>query len=331
MTKDSDSSATPGAPVVKVEGLRKVYRSRRQGETVAVDDVSFEVGRGEIVGLLGPNGAGKTTTIKSICTLVTPTAGAIHINGIDVSTKPRAAVANIAAVLEGNRNLYWRLTVAENLELFAGLHGIAPKRARPLIAELIERFHLTDKTKAEARTLSRGMQQKLAVACALVKETPILLLDEPTLGLDVETSLELRQTLRTLAATGERTILLSSHDMDVVQATCERVLIINKGRIVTDDNVSNLLELFRVQSYRFTLSGTIDKDALASLREEFPHMRVDTDEPRTIVEAELTEAGQIYDFVEGLRRTSASIESIDRQDPNLEEIFLRVVKGESVL
>ena len=330
MTKDSDS-ATPRSPVVKVEGLRKVYKSRRQGETVAVDDVSFEVGRGEIVGLLGPNGAGKTTTIKSICTLVTPTAGAIHINGVDVSTTPRAAVANIAAVLEGNRNLYWRLTVAENLELFAGLHGIAAKQVRPLIAELIEQFDLSHKTKAEARTLSRGMQQKLAVACALVKETPLLLLDEPTLGLDVETSLELRQTLRTLAATGERTILLSSHDMDVVQSTCKRVIIINKGRIVTDDNVANLLELFRIRSYRFTLSGVLGEGALALLRREFPHMRSEADAQQTIVEAELIKAEQIYDFVDGLRRSGALIESIDRQDPNLEDIFLRVVKGESLV
>jgi len=318
-------------PAVKVEGLRKVYKSRRQGETVAVDDISFEVTNGEIVGLLGPNGAGKTTTIKSICTLVTPTSGSIHINGVDVSAKPRTAVASMAAVLEGNRNLYWRLTVAENLELFAGLHGIPPKRVRPLIAELIDQFDLKGKTKAEARTLSRGMQQKLSVACALVKETPILLLDEPTLGLDVEISLELRESLKALAATGERTILLSSHDMDVVQSTCERVIIINKGRIVTDDKVANLLELFRMRSYRFTLSGMLDQGALALLREEFPHVRSEADADRMIVEAELTEAGQIYDFVEGLRRSGALIESIDRQDPNLEEIFVRIVKGESLV
>src|SRR5918999_5120725 len=110
-------------PLLRVEGLRKVYRTKGRKQVVAIDEATFSVQPGEIVGLLGANGAGKTTTIKCICTLVRPSAGRIEIAGIDAGRQPRRAVANVAAVLEGNRNIYWRLTVRENLEFFGGLKG----------------------------------------------------------------------------------------------------------------------------------------------------------------------------------------------------------------
>ncbi|MDW8141809.1 MAG: ABC transporter ATP-binding protein, partial [Candidatus Bipolaricaulota bacterium] len=182
--------------VLQVKNLTKFYRSRRRGETVAVDNVSFSVSKNEVVGLLGPNGAGKTTTIKSICTILRPTSGEIWVDGADAIRNPRAALERVTAVLEGNRNVYWRLTVRDNLEFFAGLQGQSLRSVRSYIDELIEMFNLKEKVHEQARALSRGMQQKLAVACALVKRTPILLLDEPTLGLDVETSYELRWILK---------------------------------------------------------------------------------------------------------------------------------------
>ncbi|MDW8110619.1 MAG: ABC transporter ATP-binding protein, partial [Candidatus Bipolaricaulota bacterium] len=237
--------------VLQVKNLTKVYRSRRRGDIVAVDNVSFRVYKNEVVGLLGPNGAGKTTTIKSICTILRPTSGEIWVDGADAIRNPRAALEKVAAVLEGNRNIYWRLTVRDNLEFFAGLQGQSLRSVRSYIDELIEMFNLQEKVKEQARTLSRGMQQKLAVACALVKRTPILLLDEPTLGLDVETSYELRWILKRMAEQGQRTILLSSHDMNVVQDICERVIIINHGRIVVDDRIENLKRLFTASAYRF--------------------------------------------------------------------------------
>jgi ABC-2 type transport system ATP-binding protein len=317
-----------GVPIVSVEGLTKVYRSRRRGELRAVDDVSFDVARGEIVGLLGPNGAGKTTTIKCLCTLVTPTSGTARVDGVDTRSHPRAAMGKLAAVLEGNRNIYWRLTARENLEYFAALNGIDRRSVRSLIDELIDRFGLKEQRDDDARTLSRGMQQKLAVACAFVKQTPVLLLDEPTLGLDVETSLELRSMLRSMAADAGRTILLSSHDMDVVQDVCERVIIINNGRIVTADRISNLLEVFRAKAYRFTVRGTLGEDDIRGLRESFPGLEVTGDGHASIVDVELMDGSRLYELIDQLRRASAIIESIDRKDPNLEEIFLRIVRGE---
>lgn len=314
-------------PAVSIRGLTKTYRTRRTGNVVAVDDVSFDVGRNEVVGLLGPNGAGKTTTIKCICTLVHPSSGEIAIDGVDAIRYPTRAVEKVAAVLEGNRNIYWRLTPKENLAFFAGIQGISAKRIRPYIEELIERFGLQDKVNTDARKLSRGMQQKLAVACAFIKQTPVLLLDEPTLGLDVETSYELRETLKQMALSGERTILLSSHDMSVVQDICERVIIINRGRIVTDDRVDNLLALFRVRAYRFDIAGRLTPFQEATLTSRFPLIHIEADTHRSSVEVELLDGAGLYELIDILRQGSSVIESIDKRDPDFEEVFLKILKG----
>lgn len=294
---------------------------------MAVDDVGFGVSAGEVVGLLGPNGAGKTTTIKCLCTLIIPTSGTIVIDGVDAVQWPRAAVSKVSAVLEGNRNIYWRMTVKENLEFFAALNGVGMNQIRSYREELIERFDLSSKATTAARMLSRGMQQKLAVACAFIKQTPVLLLDEPTLGLDVETSHELRLHLKEMASAGERTILLSSHDMDVVQDVCDRVIIINEGRIVTDDRVANLLELFKARAYLFEVGGLLSDSQRMELARTFPMSEISSDAHSTSIRVELLEPNSLFELIDLLRRCEVTIESIGRMDPDLEEIFLRIVKG----
>lgn len=316
--------------LIEVEGLRKVYRSRRRGDVVAVDEVSFSVARGEVVGLLGPNGAGKTTTIKCLCTLVRPTSGGIRIDGLDAVRHPRGVVASVAAVLEGNRNTYWRLTPTENLEYFAALHGISPRSVKGQISELLERFDLTEKATTPVRMLSRGMQQKLAVACAFIKQTPVLFLDEPTLGLDVETSHDLRRELKEMAQQQERTIFLSSHDMDVVQEICGRVIIINHGKIITDDRVDNLLELFKARAYTFTVEGPLGDVERREIQVAFPMVKIEGDTHSATIEVEMLDGSRLYDLIDLLRKHGCVIDSIDRKDPDLEEIFLRIVKGEVV-
>lgn len=314
--------------VLHVKNLTKVYRSRRRGDIVAVDNVSFNVYKNEVVGLLGPNGAGKTTTIKSICTILRPTSGEIWVDGADAIRNPRAALEKVTAVLEGNRNIYWRLTVKDNLEFFAGLQGQSLRSVRSYIDELIEMFNLKEKVKEQARALSRGMQQKLAVACALVKRTPILLLDEPTLGLDVETSYELRWILKRMAERGERTILLSSHDMNVVQDICERVIIINHGRIVVDDRIENLKKLFSASAYRFEIEGHLTQTQEQKLKEQFDLIKINADGQHTVIEAELLDSRKVYEIIDVLKENGCRLESVGKQYPDLEEIFLRIVKGE---
>lgn len=157
-------------PIIEVEKLCKTYQKRKSSDVItAVDDISFSIYEGEIVGLLGPNGAGKSTTIKMICGLIKPDSGKISINGIDNQQKRLKALTHISAVLEGNRNLYWRLTVRENLEYFAGNRGKSRKEVASQIDDLLKKFHLKQKEHELVNRLSRGMQQKLAIAVAMLK------------------------------------------------------------------------------------------------------------------------------------------------------------------
>ncbi len=309
---------------LEVRDLRKWYRN---GAVKAVDGVSFSVRRGEVVGLLGANGAGKTTTIKSICTLIRPTSGTIRVAGEDAVAHPRRALPKIAAVLEGNRNVYWQLSPRENMEFFAGIQGLSRRVVRPQVAALLEVFRLQDKADTPVRMLSRGMQQKVALACALVKQTEVLMLDEPTLGLDVKTNVELRGVLREIAAGGERTVLLSSHDLAVVQSLCDRVIIIHAGRVVTDERVSTLLELFRPRGYRVRLDRPLDEAARLHLSGMFGEVASAADaEGGATLDVELTEPQTVYDLVDALRDGGAAIRSVERQSRSLEEVFLSLTQ-----
>jgi ABC-2 type transport system ATP-binding protein len=307
---------------IGVTGLRKVYSRTRKSRVTALENVTFSIASGEVVGLLGSNGAGKTTTLKCVCTLVRPTAGDIHVCGDDALLRPRQALSHLAAVLEGNRNIYWHLTPAENMEFFAGLRGLRRAGVRRAVADLLEQFDLREKAGTPARMLSRGMQQKLALACALVQQTRVLLLDEPTLGLDVKTTHELRGLLKAIARAGDRTILLSSHDMQVVQDVCDRVVIISKGRVVADGAVQSLLASYRPRSYRISLDAAPSASQRAILDDRFGTPRIEAMGDLHWVEMEIAGERSLYDVMDVFRDGGLIVSSVHRHAPNLEEVFL---------
>jgi ABC-2 type transport system ATP-binding protein len=312
--------------IVQVENLTKLYKSRRRPPVTAVETVSFEIQSNEVVGLLGANGAGKTTTLKCMCGLIRPTEGLVKVDGIHVADKPRKAAAKVAAVLEGNRNLDWRLSARENVSFFAGLQGISRTAGAKYRDELLERFGLSEKATTPARMLSRGMQQKLSLVCALARRAPVLLLDEPTLGLDIEISYELRSYLRDLAKE-EHTIVLSSHDMSVVQDLCDRVIVLVDGRVVADDRVANLLELFRAQAYNFVISGQLTTSQRGALDARFPLLDISADGDGTRIELEFADDRGFYDLVRILESEGTAISSVNQKEPNLEQVFLQLIRG----
>lgn len=316
--------------IVEVRNLRKTYKKRRSKELItAVNDVSFSVRRGEILGLLGPNGAGKTSTIKMICGLLTPDAGTILINGVNNQEKRLDTLRDISAVLEGNRNIYWRLTVRENLEYFAGNRGLSRKEVASRIEKLLKQFHLKEKENELVNRLSRGMQQKLAIAVAMLADSEVILLDEPTLGLDVETGYEVRELLRDIVDDEQRTIIISSHDMAVVQDLCERTVIINNGKIITDDKIENLLRLFEVRSYTITCGELLSDRQLQLLHQKFPQHKYIPDTHQAILEVDLAKSEQIYDLFDVLKMEHTPVESIDRGTINFEQVFMKLVKGDN--
>jgi ABC-2 type transport system ATP-binding protein len=312
--------------VLEIESLTKVFRRRRRPPVTAVDNLDLILHAGEVVGLLGPNGAGKTTIIKCVLGLVRPTAGRITVCGWDVRQQHSKVIEKASAVLEGARNIYWRMTPRENVRFFAGLQGLDYKVHRPYFEELLERFALVDKADEPLLNLSTGMKQKVAVVCALAKQTTLVFLDEPTLGLDVETSLELRAILRDLARDSRRTIVVSSHDMDVIQDVCQRVIIIKEGRIVADDTVDRLLALFRTRAYRIVLSDGLSSDIRRQLSESVAGLAFEPRGQQTELNFSLPSSEGLYQVIDLIRQGGALIETITQKEPDLEEAFLRVIR-----
>lgn len=315
--------------VIEVHNIQKTYIKRKTKEKVkAVNQISFDVHRGEVLGLLGPNGAGKTSTIKMICGLLKADSGTIRINGYDINTSRLKALEHISAVLEGNRNLYWRLTVRENLEYFAGNRGKSKKEISLAVEKLLDQFRLKEKEHELVNGLSRGMQQKLAIAVALLADTDVILLDEPTLGLDVEISYELRELLKKIVCEQQKTIIISSHDMPVVKELCNRTIIINKGKIVVDEKVDKLLKLFETRAYAVTLGQPLSSVQKQQLKMKFPYSMYTSDAHQAIVHVNLEKSHEIYELIDILKSEGSVIESIDRTPIDFEEVFLRIVKGE---
>lgn len=313
------------AELLRVSGIGKSYTGRQGSIVTAVDGVSFAVAGGEVIGLLGPNGAGKTTTIKMICGLITPDTGSVTVAGHDIRRERLAALRHISAVLEGNRNLYWRLSVRENLNYFAGNRGWSPATIRERSTVLIEQFGLSDKVDQVVANLSRGMQQKLAIAVALLADTDVLLLDEPTLGLDVETGYEVRTLLADIARSGT-TVVLSTHDMAVVEALCRRVVVIDKGRVVTDDEVANLKRLFRSRSFEVKLVAPLPGVMATELRTGF---NVSDDSTSHAFTVELRQGGDLYRLMDFLRAAGAEVDSVEKADANFEHVFRSLVNGDA--
>lgn len=225
-------SGRPVGAVLSVSGLGKRY-----GDTVAVEDLSFSVGPGEIVGLLGPNGAGKTTTINMVLGVLAPSAGTIRIEGLDIATQRRQALerTNFAAVyapLPGN------LTVWENLRVFGLLYGVKGLPAR--IEALLRQFELEAFRNVKSGVLSSGEQTRVGLAKALLNRPHLLLLDEPTASLDPATARDIRARIREYAADGASGVLWTSHNMYEVEAVCDRVLFLSHGRILLEGNPRTL-------------------------------------------------------------------------------------------
>ena len=246
-------------PLLQARGLVK-----RFGSLTAVHHVSLALRPGEVLAFLGKNGAGKTTTVKMLASLLLPDAGEVRLLGQDPFQNPWA-LRHLGAVLEGNRNVYWRLTPLENLVYFGVARGLRLGAARKRALALLEEYGLLEKAHTEVRHLSRGMQQKLALLQALIHDPEVLLLDEPTLGLDVETALLVREKVRALAQSG-KAILLTTHQLEVAEALADRIAIIHRGEVVLEEEKDALLARFAGDHYVLEVEAPLPEAVLARLR-----------------------------------------------------------------
>jgi len=330
-------TATAAEPAVDARGLVKVFeRGRRtfwqrlRGEPDrrerfhAVDGIDLRVERGEIFGLLGPNGAGKTTTMKMLATLLIPTSGTISVLGIDVLARPRDVRARLGAMLSGERSLYWKLTARENLEYFAALYHVPPRQTRARIDDALTSVKLLDRADDYVERYSTGMRQRLALARALLPDPPLVILDEPTVGLDPQAARDLRARVRELRSQG-RTVLLTTHYMEEADQLCDRVAIIDHGRIVALDTPGALKRTIRAEEVVRLEIGLAD-DGVAVLERLGRSATVARSERHNGTLAVTAHCASARDFVpaafDAARSAGATIQHVEVVPVTLEDVFI---------
>ena len=294
--------------------------SKRYGAQLAVNKVSFTVSTGEIVGFIGPNGAGKSTCMKMITGTLSPDSGSILIN--DLSTlEHQQEIRRLIGYLPENNPLYLEMYIREYLSYVAGLYKLTGKSARERIAMVIEMTALTSEISKRIGALSKGYRQRVGLAQALIHDPEILILDEPTSGLDPNQLVEIRNLVSNIGK--EKTVLLSTHILQEVEAICDRVMIINKGKIVADDNAATLKETGKghTQTIHIELDSSTDPEIWKSL--EFISNVKPLGEKQFLLETqEYSDVrGEIFNFAvnQGLIILSLSL-----KEKSLEEVFREI-------
>jgi len=318
---------------VKTEELTRVFRLRkreaREGkrEIVALDRVNLEVNRGELFGLLGPNGAGKTTLIKILATLLAPTSGRAWVAGIDVVENPAAVRRHINMVCGGETSGYGLLTVEENLWMFAQFYGIPSREARRRIRELLSLVGMADRAKTKVYHLSSGMRQKMNIVRGFLTDPEILFLDEPTLGLDVQTARTIREFVRQwLQEHPDRTILLTTHYMHEADELCHRVAIIDKGRILACAPPAELKKTLQQEAvFRLCVEGITDAKAVLDGMHGVRALAQREEDGRLNLDLILSEEATLVHVLSRLHAAGARLAELRKEEPTLEDVFLALV------
>ena len=301
-----------------MNALHVEHLVKRFGPVTAVNDVSLTVPEGEIFGFLGPNGAGKTTTIRLLTGVLAPDVGTVRINGIDIHRHPLEAKMQMGVIPE-NSTVYADLSAEQNLHLSGKMYGMSRTLREKRIDELLSQLGLGEKRKNTVRELSKGMKQRVSIACAIIHHPRVLVLDEPTSGLDVQSRRLVLETIHRMNEQGS-TIFLTTHNIEEANTLCHTVCIINKGKIVAQDSPERLKKMFdTTQSVEVSFDRPVTRDLFAAegiLRAEpcGDKWRLYTDNPDQVLKYLVTRA----------ERESLGITSLTTSGPSLEEAFVQI-------
>ena len=308
--------------MIEVEGLTK-----RFGDFTAVDHISLQVQKGEILGFLGPNGAGKSTTIRMLCTLLRPTEGSARVAGFDIVTEPGKVRAHIGLVAE-KIILYDQLTAEENLSIFGRLNNLPEEQIRQGIDKWLGRLHMESWRKHQVGTFSTGMKQRINVARALLHHPDVLFLDEPTLGLDPQTTRAIHEFILELGQEGITTVL-TTHDMKEAESLCQRIAIIDRAKVVALDTTSNLKRLLSEGDTTVVDMeiSNLNESILSRLKQvETVVSLVQTDTYRVRIQTKgLNSVGPIAGIINA---EGGNIRAINTVEPSLEDVFLHLTGRE---
>ncbi len=312
-------------------GRRRLFHTK----TVhAARDISFGIRPGEIFGLLGPNGAGKTTTVKMVSGLVRPDRGSVYVDGLDVDRKRLQVLKRVGVVLEGTRTSIWPLTPLENLTYYGNLKNVRGSVLRKRAVELLKFIGLKEKMNVQVRRLSRGQKQKLAICIALIADPPVILLDEPTTGLDVQSSRNIKDKVIEMTRELGKCVLVTTHDMHVAQELCDRIGIINEGRLVTCKSTEDLLGLFSEHVFELQLDRAVAPGAFESIpgivsvdsgTVDGRHELVLTFVPDLEVRSRA-----LYAAMDRLSAGGCLVQNMAQRQQTLENVFLQITGAPSV-
>jgi ABC-2 type transport system ATP-binding protein len=304
--------------MIRVSGLTKDYGSRR-----AIDNLSFNIEKGEIVGFLGPNGAGKTTTMRIMSGYIPPTDGEVNIGGFDIVNNS-LDVRRIVGYLPESVPLYPDMSVFDFLVYLGNLRHI--KGVEERVFEVLELLKMVERAEGYISNLSKGMRQRIGLAQALLHRPEVLILDEPTIGLDPSQIIEVRNLIKEIGK--EHTVLLSTHILPEAQQVCNRIIIINRGHIVAEDTTEHLQsQISGAQKVKLRIRGSVD-DALQKVK-VIPGVLSANSVSGNLIEFEATQADEISPVVvKGLVHSGFDILELQPVNISLEEIFLQLIKEE---
>jgi ABC-2 type transport system ATP-binding protein len=313
------------------ETIIDAIRGSRGPFIEALKDVNLRIGKGEIFGILGPNGAGKTTLIKILCTLVLRDGGEVYINGHDPSKETSEVLKNLQAVLPENRGFNWRLSGRQNLEFYALLYGLSDKDAKERIDYLLDFTGLTDRANDGYQRYSTGMQRKLLLCRALLRNTPIIVFDEPTAGLDPASAAEFREMIIDRLARKEgKTILLSTHNLQEAEGLCDRLAILDKGRVIASDTPDNVRHLviednFVKVALTATLLGPRQEKLIRNLKaiQDIRDISYEIDQAERLhgLTMRVAEGMDLTSILRLLADSGLKIQSVNTEEPTLEDAF----------
>ncbi|MDO5755168.1 MAG: ABC transporter ATP-binding protein [Tissierellia bacterium] len=301
--------------IYSIKNLNKDYDDKE-----ILRDISFEIEDGEILSILGKNGAGKTTLIKILSNVLSKSSGEIYYRDKNLNDIGIDYYNEISVMLEGDRNIYWYLTGMENILYFGRLYNLSDRTIKNRAENLLENFGLYEFRNNKVSTYSRGMKQKLSLIIALINLPKVLFLDEPTLGLDVLTKNKLIDLLKQLIKTQKLTIILTSHEFDIVEKLSDKILILNNGEIEYFDETNKLMQLYSKNIYEITYKG----DIIPFKNFDFNILSIMDNKNDIHIRVECNNEYEIMDLLSILYNYNYSVSKIVKDEISLEEIMLKI-------
>lgn len=321
-------------PIASINGLISLFRGHRGPFIQALRGIDLQVREGETFGVLGPNGAGKTTLIKILCTLVIHDEGDVYVHDFNVKKEPGKVLENLQAVLPESRGFNWRLTGRQNLQFFSLLYGLKDREARQRISSLFELTNMQERADDGYQRYSTGMQRKLLLCRALLRNTPILLFDEPTAGLDPQSALEFRSLLHDKLAHEEgKTVVLSTHNLVEAELMCDRVAILDRGEIKACDTPFNIRHmLLNEKVLDITLTDVVLNDVIRRVLKELEaeegvsnvDTQFDQDERLCKIFMRINKDTNISGIMNVITRNGLNISAVNTAEPSLEDVFMAI-------